>query len=411
MNEKIKKNQKILLYGIGALIFIVVVTLISLSEVSKFKNQSHTYRVDLPLDDVDPKEIWVDQIRTENDMVQNKVKYIQELVVSRIKDEEISKSVTHDEIANLRNEIDLLKTELKKKQMEAPLPRQELKNELAQVSQSHSQNSWNPFSFSEDIIPNLQLNEICSPLTSVICPEPVNLMHVDRTIAAGTSVKAILLSSVDMPCGVKGSTDPLPIKLRIIDNARLPNQVRARLKGGIITASVYGDLSSERVYVRLEKLTQVRADGHFIETQVAGYVSGEDGKYGIRGTVVDKSCQLIENAMMSGFLSGVSNFFEAAAMTKLAPCGAMGASCVNSCDTMSWGQTAGQLGIAGGSQGVTNAMDALADYFIRRAEQLRPVIEIMPGRIVDITFLESADLGDLHTHEKIRKCEEKPLWE
>lgn len=157
--------------------------------------------------------------------------------------------------------------------------------------------------------------------------------------AAGTTVKAILLSSVDVPCAVKGSADPLPVKLRIIANGRLPHEVCARLKGGIVTASVYGDLSSERVYFRLEKLTQVRPDGHYVEAQVAGYVSGEDGKYGLRRTVVDKSALLIENALISGFLSGVSEFFEAAALAKLYP-NAIVEGPYGNLSSASWGQTA-----------------------------------------------------------------------
>lgn len=245
------------------------------------------------------------------------------------------------------------------------------------------------------------LLEVFTPLSTVCCPEAMNLHHVDQTIPSGTTVKAILLSSVDLPCGVRGNTDPLPVKLRIIADGRLPHAVKARLKSGIITACVYGDLSSERAYFRLEKLTQVKPDGYFIETQVAGYVSGEDGKYGLRGTVVDKSCQLVENALFSGFLSGASNFFEAAATARLSPVLPFGNCAGESC-SMDWGQAAGQLSVAGGSGGVTNALDVLTDYFIKRAEQLRPVIQITPGRIVDITFSDSADLGELYTHERVR---------
>lgn len=361
-------------------------------------NTTYTSETQLPLDGIDPKEIWVDQIRSENEIVQEKVDFIQTMFSQRIKDEGERDFSTKNEINALRNELGNLRDEIKKTQT-PPISYERLSEEVKNVSENYQQPLWNP---SYSPLPSPFPDEIQMPLTFVTCPEPANLYHVNRTIPSGTTVKAILLSSVDMPCGIKGSTDPLPVKLRIIADANLPHHIRALLKSGIVTACVYGDLSSERVYFRLEKLSQVRKDGHFIETQIAGYVSGEDGKYGLRGTVVDKSALIIENALMSGFLSGVSNFFEAAAMARLNPVALNGYGEVIG-NQQSWSQSAGQLGIAGGSQGVTNALDALTDYFIKRAEQLRPVIQITPGRIVDITFSDSADLGDLYTHERVRK--------
>ena len=413
MNEEHLKKQKWWLYGVAALVGIIFlafcgsVILDYLEDTKKQSNKLYVTNADLPLDGVNPKEIWVDQIRTENEIVQGKVDFIQEMVVGRIKQEDERESSTHQEILVLRSEIDNLRAELKNKQS-APLPTSEnLRAELRNVSEDHRNGDWNPFNSQPPFAdsPPPFPPEVFAPLTCVTCNEPKNLHHVDRTIPTGTTVKAILLSSVDIPCGVKGSTDPLPVKLRIIADGRLPHKVRARLKSGIVTASVYGDLSSERVYFRLEKLTQVRCDGNYIETVIAGYVSGEDGKYGVRGTVVDKSCQLIENALMSGFLSGASNFFEAAALARLYPAGGYGCAPLPGFQP-SWGQSAGQLAIAGGTEGVTNAMDALTEYFIKRAEQLRPVIQITPGRTVDITFLECADLGDLYTHERVRSCGE-----
>ncbi len=403
MNEEHQTKQKRLRYLVAAcagVIFLAASAFIIRDYLHETENQKSSYisTPHLPLDGIDPKEIWVDQMRSENEVVQGKVEFIQEMFLKRIQEEGEREYSTQNEITALRSEIDKLRSELKKNESpEAPI-RENLREELRNASVNYQQGGWDPFANSQPSIPP---QEVFMPLTLVSCPEPTNLHHINRTIPAGTTIKAILLSSVDMPCGVKGSTDPLPVKLRIIADGRLPHEVRARLKSGIVTACVYGDLSSERVYFRLEKLTQVRADGHYIETQVAGYVSGEDGKYGLRGTVVDKSSLLIENALMSGFLSGASNFFEAAAMSRLYPVTGLNGYPAEDCQT-SWKQSAGQLAIAGGSEGVTNALDALTDYFIRRAEQLRPVIQITPGRIVDITFSDCADLGDLYTHERVR---------
>jgi len=397
--DSLKKQKTLRVIGfciVGCVFLIGVYTVISSHYANQSQNnKKYVSNAELPFDSIDPKEIWVNQIRTENEMVQSKVDYIQELVVGNIKEEANRDNITQNDISDLKKEIEHLREELTKNQNRPNELKESLKNELKQVVSNNQHANFEPF---VNVQESISQQEMIVPLTTVSCNELTNLHHVDRAIPAGTTVKAILLSSVDMPCGVRGSTDPLPVKLRVIADGNLPHNVKARLKSGIITASVYGDLSSERVYFRLEKLTQIKPDGYYIETQVAGYISGEDGKYGLRGTVVDKSCQLVENALYSGFLSGVSNFFEAAATSRLYPAGPWGGEAPD----IHWGQTAGQLGIAGGSGGATNALDVLTDYFIKRAEQLRPVIQITPGRIVDITFSDSADLGDLYTHEKVR---------
>ncbi len=403
VNDETRRSQKWVLLAIICAVVVAIAAIFFLMEFENQPKRTFSTSANLPLDTVDPKEMWMDRVQSENEVVHGKVSYIQDLVVGRVKDEEVRHNETQNEISLLRNEIESLRMELKKNQTaiaSSDAIKDTLQAEIKTVSENYHKEGWDPFLHHAE---PLQANqEMFMPLANVTCQEPSSLHHIDRTIPAGTSVKAILVSSVDMTCGVKGSTDPLPVKLRIIADGRLPKEVRAKLKGGIITASVYGDLSSERVYFRLEKLTQVRMDGCFIETQVAGYVSGEDGKYGLRGTVVDKSCQLIENALITGFLAGAGDFFEAAALAKLSPAGPLGCVAGNGQVGAGWGKTAGQIAIAGGSEGVTNAMDALTDYFIERAEQLRPVIQITSGRIVDITFLDSADLGDLHTHEKVR---------
>jgi len=389
MNDSEERRQRIIRYFAFGLVALVALGCSWYIIMDPKPEPARRYASEprLPLDGIDPKEIWVDQIRTENEAIHGEVG----IVMQRFKEGEEKEEEVKTRLSALNDELEGLKRELVRVQAK-DVEKNVLREELRQISNSHYQPS--DF-FSAPVLPVIE--EMVPPLSTISCQESSSLKHVDRTIPSGTTVKAILLSSVDMPCSVNGGTDPLPVKLRIVADGRLPHQVYARLKSGIVTASVYGDLSSERIYFRLEKLTQVRADGHFIETQVAGYISGEDGKYGLRGTVVDRSACLVENALISGFLSGASNFFEAAATSRLYP----GCFPDSNCPP-SWKGAAGQLCVAGGSGGVNNALDALTDYFIKRAEQLRPVIQVSPGRIVDITFSDSADLGDLYTHERVR---------
>src|SRR5690606_28627613 len=115
----------------------------------------------------------------------------------------------------------------------------------------------------------------------------------------------------------------------------------------------------------LERLTQVTADGEFIETAISGFVSGEDGKYGVRGTVVDKSSKLVSNAALSGLFSGVNQYFQSVARSKY---------CDDCCDYRSGWKDCGYGALQEGAFcGSSDAFNALTDYYIKRAEQIRPV--------------------------------------
>ena len=47
----------------------------------------------------------------------------------------------------------------------------------------------------------------------------------------------------------------------------------------------------------------------------------------------------------------------------------------------------------GNNVGVSGAFDKLADYYIKRAEQLQPVVIVNAGRIVNIVFSKGSRYG------------------
>ena len=216
----------------------------------------------------------------------------------------------------LREEVLRLKTSLKemKKPKESPHPNSrgsltaiEVQTEQAKPLEQERQRD--PFVSIGTTNEERSLQK--SPLKEFVIARPLKeTLSVEEAIPAGTSIKAVLVSSIDAPCGVYSSGDPQPVKLRILDDGHLPKEVLARLKGGLIIASAYGDISTERVFMRLERLTLVQPSGEFVETAITGFVSGEDGKYGVRGTVIDKSSKLVTNAAYSGFFSGLGQFLN-----------------------------------------------------------------------------------------------------
>ena len=90
--------------------------------------------------------------------------------------------------------------------------------------------------------------------------------------------------------------------------------------------------------------------------------------------------------LVIGFSQGIASQYTT---TALSPTGAV--TSVNNADIFKFGA----------AQGVSNAMDKIADYNIRRADQYHPVIQLSAGTIVDIVFLKGFYLdGQKHDNEK-----------
>jgi conjugal transfer pilus assembly protein TraB len=141
-----------------------------------------------------------------------------------------------------------------------------------------------------------------------------------------------------------------------------------------------GDLSSERVYVRLTSMTCIGKGDQVIETQVAGLVAGS-GKAGVRGNVVSREGNLVSNAAIAGALGGFADALSSAASISTANEGA---------ETLGGVMGAAGAGMAGGAG--TNAAQTLADYYIKRAEQYQPVVSLYAGTEVEVVFMEGVSL-------------------
>ena len=196
-------------------------------------------------------------------------------------------------------------------------------------------------------------------------------------LPAGAYAEAVVLAGVDASAGVSSQGDPRPVLLRLTGRARSAaaegKAMEADVEGCTLTGAAYGDLSSEKVYVRLQTMTCAGPDpGTVIETEVSGFVAG-GGKAGVRGPVVSREGVLVEKAFLAGLVSGAG---ETAANVLQAPAGTEDAASL------------GDLGRAGIGAGAGSAGRRVADYLIRRAEQYQPVIQLQTGTRVTVVFIE-----------------------
>lgn len=217
-------------------------------------------------------------------------------------------------------------------------------------------------------------------------PESAQVSSKNRS--AGVSflpiglVKAKLIGGIDAPTAGAAQSSPMPVFLRLDDLAWLPNHWRANVKDCLVTAAGYGDLSSERAYFRLEKLSCVRHDGRVLEQNVSGAIYGEDGKLGMRGRLVTKQGQILANALLAGVVSGIGRgvVYQSSSVGTTA------------LGTVVTDPDPGKEYQSGIGQGVSNAMDRLAQYYISLADKTHPIIEIDAGRAVDLGFTKGSAL-------------------
>ncbi|KEQ54745.1 TraB/VirB10 family protein [Sphingobium chlorophenolicum] len=195
---------------------------------------------------------------------------------------------------------------------------------------------------------------------------------------------AKVIVGVDAAAGVNSQTDPLPVVLRVTGPARSVLQngklLTTKIQGCLINGAARGELSSEKVYVKLQKMTCPQPGGRYAVSEVKGFIAF-GGKTGVRGRVVSREGGLVSQAFIAGLVGGFGRGFSANANSFLTQPNVT----VN-------GQRQklglGDIAQGGFGEGVAQSGDMVSKYLIERAEQYQPVIEMPTGIDVEIVFLE-----------------------
>lgn len=309
---------------------------------------------------------------------------------------------------------------------------QQLKSSLEDLQQALQQQKERPFFEEETPLPQ---EEKINPLKEegfdlfpeVVKKEPQRLavfettlpkkeeteyISIDSFVPAGTFVKVSLLSGVDASCGVTDTADPRPVLLRLNDDGNMPRAFKGDLKDCRILGAATGDLSSERVYIRARTLTCIeRETEEVLEIPIQGYVTGGDGKVGIRGEVVSRAAEFLEYGFLSGMISGLSNVLTPLSQMASSPMQAL------SQPVGSGPSNKDRLKMAAGS-GAENALNRLSQYYIDRAEQVQPVIQIAAGIKGELIVQEGFYVDKTHyrrqqaiENDQVRvKKQEEPFW-
>ena len=203
-------------------------------------------------------------------------------------------------------------------------------------------------------------------------------------VPSGTFAKAVVLGGVDADASVDGQNKNNGVMLfKVINPGTLPNGKRSHLAGCLITASAYGDISSERAYVKLDKISCAFDGMPIIDKSVTGWAF-YSGKVGIKGVPLMRDGKVVAWAGFSGALSGVAqaaqyaqsvqNFGAYGGATSIVP--------------------SSNIGPFAAYGGAAKAADKLSEYYIKRAEQYHPLVQVGAGNQVNIVFKDGFYLDD-----------------
>lgn len=396
----------------GSLILMVMVFSPNPDDGSSSRNRQETIRHILT--DTNTRDVGLDSLAANvkllsdrNNQLGREVERLRrEIDTSRLnKTTSSMPSEVNDELARLRAELDEVRdsqTEVPKgtnNRFNVPISAMEIPEKakpLAPNADEYFANAPLPDSAYQTSVSNqkkqegdssLPLNTIRMIGPEVVAEQEVVLQEAPPLyLPAGSIISGTLITGLDAPTHESARREPFPALLRIQKEAILPNRFRADIKECFLIAAGYGDLSSERAYLRGETISCVREDGGVIETRLDSYAVGEDGKAGIRGRLVSKQGQLVAKSMTAGFLQGLAGAFDVNPVPTIQT--------GNAGDTQLYQQVMSQEALQGAvMNGTGKALDRVAKFYLDMAENMFPVIEVDAARKIEVIVTRGTSLS------------------
>ncbi|HEX7380916.1 MAG TPA: TrbI/VirB10 family protein [Nevskiaceae bacterium] len=215
-------------------------------------------------------------------------------------------------------------------------------------------------------------------------------------IPAGSFAPVVLLTGVEAGTATSSQSDPQPVLMRIERRAILPGNARYRVASCFALGSAYGSMSTERAYVRLARISCLDKNRKLVlDAPIKGYLADSDGMFGLRGTLVERRGALLAKTLLAGFASGLGDALGQSQGTSFS--GSFGSG-----STISGSGALRQAAFGGGSK----AADQLAQFYLKQAQAIFPVIEVPPRRKATLVITDGSSLkwdtyGSLYTRQVV----------
>ena len=393
LNEIIKKRQAIrLVVGIAAIIFLLILLVVFINGSSEAKATNKqldfTGAIDEQFSEADNdsalsmQQLEVSSLKTELANLKSNLESLKQ-----------QKDKEKDDLTNeFRQELAKVKTDTELKLAEQSLQVQQPASASAQAFNSEGDNDIGHMQK-----PSLALNKP-GKIHSVsfnydLDKSQAGFKSAAHYVPSGTFATAVVLGGVDADASVDSQNkNNGTILFKIISRGTLPNGKHSDLTGCFVTASAYGDISSERAYIKLDKLSCAQNNRPIIDKEVTGWAFF-GGKVGIKGIPLMRDGRVVQWAGISGALSGVAQAAQYAQSVQTFGTYGGAASVVPS----------SKIGAFSAYGGASKAAEKLSEYYIKRAEQYHPVIQVGAGNKVNIVFKDGFYLDDEPAKERVEQ--------
>lgn len=201
----------------------------------------------------------------------------------------------------------------------------------------------------------------------------------------GSFARSVVLTGVFAPTGMKAKTHPQPVVFMAKDLAFLPNDYRVNVDRCLMVGEAYGELASERVYVRINRVSCITKDRKILVAQAQGplgYVVDIDGNIGLSGRIVSRRGLFLARSLVANFVEGVARAFRASLTTvSVTP---LGGTVQESSGSDAWKVALGE--------GVGKTLEGLAKMYQELASQTFPVIVVPAGRTAHVVLLSPVEI-------------------
>lgn len=207
----------------------------------------------------------------------------------------------------------------------------------------------------------------------------------ERYLPPGSYAPGRIIIGARVSASVDAQKDPRPLLIRLDGQAvagmdKRGNKFYVNVIGCQVQAAAYGDESAEIAPARIHNITCTYSDGRSVTAKANGFLASR-GQYGIRGEVVRREGALIQNALWAGALGAT---------------GTVATGVEDAQSNNNWGTGKSYTGtnaitdLAGGA--LSNAGTVMQRYYIKRLEQIQPVIPVKTGTPVEVVFFTPVDL-------------------
>ncbi|HHW4982766.1 TPA: TrbI/VirB10 family protein [Legionella anisa] len=384
-NKKVKGRQVRTLIGVGCIVFFIIAMMIVLLAEGRPKKTATTKNsVDLTgiVEESFTEAVAEQALTAQQTELESLKKQISELT-QNIK---AMGEVHQKELQAQKEELTAQVHELVLANQERKTNSEQQNNEPSELNEVQNPQLWhNPNTYAMNTMMNDStiISDAASRIHTVSFrpkryikkTHPNFYLNPAHYVPSNTSVRAVILGGADADASVNGQSKNNGVMLfKFLEDGTLPNGQRSRLRGCRVSANSYGDISSERAFATLYRLSCAHPGQPIIDKEVTGWVFF-NGKVGIKGKPLMRDNKVMTWAGVSGALSGIASAAQyAQSVQAIGPYGAT--SVVPS----------SQIAPFAAYGGASKAADTLSAYYVKRAEQYHPVIQVGSGNVVTVVF-------------------------